>query len=66
MDFKYNKDSLKESLTIEQVFELVSELGGEPRMSDGLFVAKTICHCGTSHKLYYYSNTKRSRFSKYK
>ena len=58
MDFKYNKDSLKESLTIEQVFELVSELGGEPRMSDGLFAAKTICHCGTSHKLYYYSNTK--------
>ena len=58
MDFKYNKDSLKESLTIEQVFELVNELGGEPQMSNELFAAKTICHCGTSHKLYYYNNTK--------
>lgn len=58
MDFKYNKDSLKKSLTIEQVFEFVNELGGEPRMGNGLFVAKTICHCGASHKLYYYDNTK--------
>jgi len=28
--FKYNKDTLKENLTIEEVFNLVSELGSEP------------------------------------
>ena len=27
--FKYNKDTLKESLSIEEVFDLVSELGGD-------------------------------------
>ena len=58
------KDELKESLTTEQVFDLVAELGGEPRMDNaaagGGFVSRTICHNhpGTgSHKLYYYPNT---------
>jgi hypothetical protein len=27
--YKYNKDTLKENLTIEEVFDLVSELGGD-------------------------------------
>ena len=57
MGFKYDKDSLKENLAIEEVFDLVSELGGEPTMGDGLFTARTICHGGHSHKLYYYANT---------
>jgi hypothetical protein len=57
MNFKYDKDSLKENLTIEEVFDLVSELGGEPIMGNGLFTARTICHGGDSHKLYYYDNT---------
>lgn len=55
--FKYNKNTLKENLTIEEVFDLVSELGGEPIMGNELFTARTICHGGDSHKLYYYSNT---------
>ena len=55
--FKYDKNTLKENLTIEEVFDLVSELGGEPIMGDGLFTARTICHGGDSHKLYYYANT---------
>ena len=61
---KYNKDELeelKDSLTIEQIFELVAELGGEPQMKDSFFVSKTICHNPTgfgSYKLYYYENTK--------
>ena len=55
--YKYNKDTLKENLTIEEVFDLVSELGGEPVMGNGLFTARTICHGGDSHKLYYYPNT---------
>ena len=57
MRFKYDKNSLKENLSIEEVFDLVSELGGEPIMGNGLFTAKTICHGGDSHKLYYYPNT---------
>ena len=56
-NFKYDKDTLKENLSIEEVFDLVSELGGEPVMGNGLFTARTICHHGDSHKLYYYSNT---------
>lgn len=57
MSFKYDKDSLKESLSIEEVFDLVNELGGEPQLNNNLFTAKTICHGGDSHKLYYYANT---------
>ena len=59
---KFNKDEIKNGLTIEQVYDLVAELGGEPRMSSSSsFVARTICHnvLGEgSHKLYYYDNTK--------
>ena len=52
-----DKDTLKNELTIDQVFGLVAELGGDPRMSNGSFVSRTICHGGDSHKLYYYNNT---------
>ena len=57
------KDNLKISLTIEQVFEFCEDFGGEPQMSsDGtFFISKTICHNAAgegSHKLYYYDNTK--------
>ena len=55
--YKYDKNTLKENLSIEEVFDLVSELGGEPIMGNGLFTARTICHGGDSHKLYYYENT---------
>ena len=58
-----NKDKIKEQLTIEQVMDLVAELGGEPRLQQGgdFFTARTICHGGSSHKLYYYDNTKLFR-----
>ena len=60
---KFDKDEIKNNLTIEQVFELVTELGGEPVMSGSgtFFTSKTICHnvLGEgSRKLYYYDNTK--------
>ena len=60
---KFDKDEVKNGLAIEQVFELVAELGGEPVMSGTgtFFTAKTICHnlLGEgSRKLYYYDNTK--------
>ena len=55
--YKYNKDEIKENLTIEQVLDFVAELGGEPIMHNNFFTAKTICHGGEAHKLYYYENT---------
>ena len=60
---KFDKDEIKNNLTIAQVFELVSELGGEPMMINhgSAFTSKTICHnlLGEgSRKLYYYDNTK--------
>ena len=61
---KYDKDKIKNSLSIEQVFDLISELGGEPQMCSGYFISETICHNhpgNGSHKLYYYDNTKLFR-----
>ena len=58
---QWNKNKIKKSLSIEQVFDLVSELGGEPHMQNGYFIAQTICHNHLgegSYKLYYYDNTK--------
>lgn len=55
--YKYDKDELKENLTIEQIADLVAELGGEPITYNNFITAKTICHGGESHKLYYYNNT---------
>lgn len=59
-----NKDTLKNELSIEQVFEFVEYLGGEPRYDKGdSFVSRTICHNDmihydeASYKLYYYDNT---------
>ena len=60
----YNKDKIKNSLKIEQVFDLISELGGEPVMYNDYFTAQTICHNHPgdgSQKLYYYDNTKLFR-----
>ena len=55
------KNRIKNSLTIEQVFDFVADLGGEPQMANGYFVAQTICHNPPgvgSHKLFYYENTR--------
>ena len=57
-EYSYDKDEIKNSLTIEQVESFVAELGGEPIREGDKIVCKTICHCGNSHKLYYYDNTK--------
>ena len=59
--YRYNKDELKQSLTIEQVYELTADLGGEPMMEGNTFKSRTICHNPAgqgSYKLYYYDNTK--------
>ena len=64
-EFEFKKsefEELKNNLTIEQIFDYVAELGGEPRIDimSGGFVSRTICHNHAgegSHKLYYYPNT---------
>lgn len=56
--YNYDKDKIKNNLTIEQVADLVNELGGEAYDRDSMLLCRTICHCGQSHKLYYYNNTK--------
>ena len=58
MIYDYDKDGIKNSLTIEQVNELVAELGGEPQIQGNSIISRTICHGGDSRKLYYYDNTK--------
>ena len=57
MNYDYDKNGLKESLSIDQVKDFVAELGGEPEQKGNVLYCKTICHGGDSHKLYYYENT---------
>ena len=59
--YDYDKDAIKNNLTIEQVRDLIAELGGEPQLQHEVLLCKTICHDGDSHKLYYYDNTKLCR-----
>ena len=58
---QYDKDKIKNSLTLEQVYDFVAEHGGEPILKKEYFISRTICHnpAGSgSYKLYYYDNTK--------
>ena len=57
MIYDYDKNFIKENLSNEQIEELLAEWGGEPESRGDIIVSKTICHCGQSHKLYYYPNT---------
>lgn len=57
MNYDYDKNLIKESLTTDQVEDLLVEFGGEPFRKGEILISKTICHCGNSHKLYYYPNT---------
>lgn len=54
-------EEIKKILTTDQIFELLYSLNAEPVQRDGMIICKTICHCGDSHKLYYYENTKLFR-----
>lgn len=57
-------EKIKNNLTIEQVYEFLMEMGGEPQIHDNVIVSRTICHNPPgqgSFKLYYYNNTKLFR-----
>ena len=62
MKIKFDKDEIKNSLTIEQVEQFLADHGGDPVRRIGCLVSRTICHnppiSDASHKLYYYENTK--------
>lgn len=49
--------SLKEHLSPNDIITLLNELGAEPYEQNGQIIARTVCHHGYSHKLYYYSDT---------
>lgn len=53
----YSKDIVKEQLELEDVYNLLEYLEAEPELYSNYIVAKTICHNGDTHKLYYYDNT---------
>lgn len=60
----FDKDTLKNSLTTDDIYRIVDALGGEPRVQSFGLVCATICHNSPgegSHKLYYYDNTKLFR-----
>lgn len=57
MIYTYDKNLIKESLSSEQIEEVLTEFHGEPEQRGEIIVSRTICHCGNSHKLYYYPNT---------
>lgn len=56
----YDKSFIKEQITLDDVFQLLVDFGGEPQYTDFGIISRTICHNsleeGGSHKLYYYSN----------
>ena len=63
-NYDYDIKQIRDELTIEQIFDLLSEFHGEPRINNDTIISKTICHNSiselnhASHKLYYYNNTK--------
>ena len=56
----FDKTKIKEQLTIDNIFDLLNDFGGDPQMTSFGILSATICHNAPgygSHKLYYYSNT---------
>lgn len=56
----YDKNTVRDSLTIDNYFELLQEFGGEPEYTSFGIISSTICHNepgAGSRKLYWYSNS---------
>lgn len=45
-----DKDEIKNSLSLEQIENLVANLGGEPHRQDNTLICRTICHGGDSQE----------------
>ena len=57
----FDKQEIRDSLSISDIFELLESWGGEPEYCPTGLIARTICHNhlneDASRKLYYYENT---------
>ena len=57
----FDKQEIRDSLSIDYIFDLLEEWGGEPEYCPTGLIARTICHNhlneDASRKLYYYENT---------
>mgnify|MGYP003309694471 CR=1 FL=1 len=56
----FDKAEIKNSLTIENIFELLQQWGGDPMYTSFGIISATICHNPPgegSRKLYYYTNS---------
>ena len=58
----FNKERIRESLTLEDIFQLLTDFGGEPQFTTFGILSRTICHHhpkdDSNYKLYYYENSK--------
>ena len=54
-------NEIKNNLSLDEVENLLSYFGAEPHRQNNIIISRTICHCGNSHKLFYYDNTKLFR-----
>lgn len=65
----FNKNDVKSLITLDNVFNILEEYGGEPEYyGETTIISKTICHNPAgegSRKLYYYSNNGRGLFRCY-
>ena len=64
LERKKHLEEIKNNLTIEQIYEFLAEMGGEPQLHEDTIISRTICHNPPGHgsfKLYYYDNTKLFR-----
>jgi hypothetical protein len=57
----FDKQEIKDNLSLDDIRDLLEEWGGEPEYCPTGLISKTICHNAlsedSSRKLYYYSNT---------
>lgn len=57
----FDKQSIKEKLTIDNIYQVLEEWGGEPLYTSFGIISTSICHNlpgDGKYKLYYYENTK--------
>lgn len=53
----YSKEDVKDNIDEDDIYTLLDHLGAEPQMYIDHIEANTICHCGSSRKLFYYFNS---------
>ena len=56
----YDKDEIKESLTLDNIFDILNTFGGNPEYTNFGILSNTICHNPAgegSRKLYFYENS---------